>query len=370
MRSGRFAASYDFRGETHHANGTFNSREDARQWLADEQADIRRGRWTAPATREDAPVKHRRVPTLAGYAGSYASGEGWFGHAAHRPATEVTYERQWRKRIEPAFGSMRLDEITSQDVALWWHTMTKGGQRRCHDAAYSLLFTILKSAALDGLIGEVPRGVRGAGRPSRHRSVAPLTPAQVALVAAEVGRYRPGWAIGVLLGAWCALRSGEIRELRRRDIDLEHRVIHVTRAVSTGPGGVLHVGPPKTEAGVRDAPIPAGLVEPLRAHLRDHTGRFPSSLLVCMPDGGGVKAAAWDKTMRRAFKVCGLQGYWFHDSRRTALTSLAVAGATLRELQAVAGHSTPAMAMRYQEVAQSHLDEVMGRVSDMMAGAG
>lgn len=35
----------------------------------------------------------------------------------------------------------------------------------------------------------------------------------------------------VLIAAWCGLRFGELTELRRKDIEIEGKLIHVRRAV-------------------------------------------------------------------------------------------------------------------------------------------
>ncbi len=42
------------------------------------------------------------------------------------------------------------------------------------------------------------------------------------------------WRAAVLLGAWCALRYGEVAELRRKEIDLEVGLVHVQRGVLGG----------------------------------------------------------------------------------------------------------------------------------------
>jgi len=49
------------------------------------------------------------------------------------------------------------------------------------------------------------------------------------------------------------------------------------------------------------------------------------------------------------------------------LTYLALSGATVRELQVIAGHTTAMMAMRDPEVAQEHLTGVYGRLSETIA---
>ncbi|MDR3069603.1 MAG: tyrosine-type recombinase/integrase [Propionibacteriaceae bacterium] len=54
----------------------------------------------------------------------------------------------------------------------------------------------------------------------------------------------------------------------------------------------------------------------------------------------------------------------FHDLRKINLTYLALSGATVRELQVIAGHTTATMAMRYQEVADEHPTCVYDRLSE------
>jgi len=46
---------------------------------------------------------------------------------------------------------------------------------------------------------------------------------------------------------------------------------------------------------------------------------------------------------------------------------MALAGATIKERQTLAGHTTADMAMSYQGISASHFDEVIGRVSQIMA---
>jgi len=107
--------------------------------------------------------------------------------------------------------------------------MVKGGQHRCHDQTYGCLHAILQRAYEDELIPANPCRIKGAGRPSKRRKPKPLAPAQVIAIADAM--HHQDWAIGILLGAWCGIRSGEMRELRRKDIDVDAGVIHVTRGV-------------------------------------------------------------------------------------------------------------------------------------------
>lgn len=48
----------------------------------------------------------------------------------------------------------------------------------------------------------------------------------------------------MLLAGWCGLRAGEVRGLRRRDLDLSEGVVHVRQAI-TRTKGEVHIGPPQ-----------------------------------------------------------------------------------------------------------------------------
>lgn len=75
----------------------------------------------------------------------------------------------------------------------------------------------------------------------------------------------------ILLTSWCALRFGELSELRRGDLDLSHAKVRVTRAV-TWVDGKPTIGAPKSNAAIRDVAIPPHLMPAIQQHLQDHVG--------------------------------------------------------------------------------------------------
>jgi integrase len=226
------------------------------------------------------------------------------------------------------------------------------------------LRAILNGATDDGLVNESPVRVRGAGKPSAHRSIEPLTPEQVQAITDAMPER---WRLGVPLGAWMALRVGEIRELRRKDVDADKGVIRVCRAVSSGISE-LTVGDPKTSAGRRVVRIPPPILGMVATHLAAQAQPGADGLLFWHDKTGGqVPYGAWRTAWMGALRIAGVpSSYRFHDLRHTGLTYAAVAGATIRELQAMAGHTTALMAMRYQEVAADHMAEVVGRLGEVI----
>ena len=209
---------------------TFDTREDAEAWLTDIRRSISRGDWT---TEEE--VRRTRTPlTFTEYATT------WLERRTLKPRSRQHYRSLLDRQIEPTFGALPLGSITAEDVALWHHQLGTGTPtQRAH--AYGLLRTILGSALQDRLIPYNPCHIRGAGNAKRVHKVKPLTLAELETLVEAMPEHR---RVMVLLAAWCALRFGELAELRRQDVDLAKRVIHVRRGVVRVDGGTL-VGDPE-----------------------------------------------------------------------------------------------------------------------------
>lgn len=232
--------------------------------------------------------------------------------------------------------------------------------------AYQLLRTILGQAERDELITRNPCHIRAAGNAKRVKKIEPATVDQLGtLVGAMPPRYQPM----VLLAAWCGLRFGELTELRRKDIDLTNQIVKVRRGVVRVNGEFI-VGPPKSDAGVRDVALPPHLVPVLRDHLRGNiTGGKAGLLFPAANDPTKHLAlATLYKVFYPAREAAGRPDLRFHDLRHTGAVLAAQSGATLAELMGRLGHSTPGAAMRYQHAAQGRDSQIAARLSAMAEG--
>jgi hypothetical protein len=143
----------------------------------------------------------------------------------------------------PELGDLPLKSITPLTVRQWYATLDpEHPTRRAH--AYSLLRTILGNAVSDDMLASNPCHVRGGGNARRKRKIVPERCPNTANLP---DRYR----LMVLLASWCALRFGELTELRRSDIDLKNGKVMIKRGVVWVGGGPV-VGPPKSSAGVHE----------------------------------------------------------------------------------------------------------------------
>lgn len=335
----------------HNAQSTFDGKLDAEAWLADERRLIAAGTWTPPAHRSTVE-QHR---TVAGFA------EGWLAARTLKPRTISHYRGLLDRLILPTLGTVPVKAVTPDLVRVWWAGQGDSTPTlRAH--AYSLLRAILGDAVHDGLLPANPCHIRGAGNAKRVHKIKPATlPELELLVAAMPQRYR----VMTLLAAWCGLRFGELTEIRRSDLDLTNGVIHVRRGVVRVDGETL-VGTPKSAAGHRDVAIPPHLLPALRTHVTDN-GITGSALLFPAADGSSHLApSALYRVFYPAREAAGRPDLRWHDLRHTGAVLAAATGATLAELMARLGHSTPGAALRYQHAAAGRDIQIAAALSRLV----
>lgn len=349
LPSGRWQARYlGPDGKRHQGHGTFTREAWAARWLDSERLLIEDGRWTPPATRNPNAALDE-TPTLAEYAESVISRRETRARKPLRPRTAQGY-RQLVRLTMGEIGALRLSDITPGTIAEWHAGISAHPTQAGH--AYALLRSIMADAVDEELIDRSPCRLKGAGRPEPARNGEALTALELAeYVAAAEPAYRAALAVA----AWCSLRSGEIRGLRRCDVADDAAVLHVRQAVgrlrpADGKAGWV-IGAPKTAAGARSVAVPEPaqplLLGVLATH--DRANRDPKGLLFPATDG---RTPLYDtvlyKAHRRAAKTIGRENLTLHDLRRTGATLAAQAGATTREVMRRLGHTRPDVAMRYQ----------------------
>jgi integrase len=358
LPSGRFQASYKAPdGRRHTAPQTFDSRQYADAWLARVRTDIQCGQWESPA--EGTEVQKADAPVIFG---TYAAG--WLAGRDLSPSTRKLYRIILDTHILPAFEDTPLAAITPAVVRDWHaklRTRTGPTQRA---RAYSLLRTILSTAMADEVIPANPCRVRGAGVAKTAREIRPASlPELEDLAAAMPSRYR----LMVLMAAWCAMRFGELAELRRGDVDVKNAVVHIRRGVIRADEGPV-VKDPKSEAGKRDVNIPPHLMSVVQEHLRKHVPAKQDALLFPAVHGGHLSPATLRRPFHRAREAAGRPDLRFHDLRHTGAVLAATTGATLAELMARLGHSTVSAALRYQHAAEDRDKAIAAALSELAAG--
>lgn len=342
-------------GRRHKAPVLFLTKKDARGWLAQRHSEIVAQQWTPPQAVQAPKL------TFAEYAKTWLATR----QVAGRPLKDRTrehYQKLLDDHIAGTFAALPLASITADDVRAWYaRTLVDKPTMRSH--AYGLLRTIFATAASDGKIAQNPAVIRGAGTAKRVHKVRPATVSEIGTIADAMPNR---WSLMVLLAAWLAMRFGELTELRRKDIDLDDEVVRVRRAVVRTDDGFT-VTTPKSDAGVRDIAIPPHLLPAIEDHLSEHVGSKADSLLFPAVGGGHLAPATLYRRFYTAREKANRDDLRWHDLRHSGAVLAAATGATLAELMARLGHSTPQAAMRYQHAAQGRDREIAALLSKLAA---
>lgn len=370
LPSGRFQARYTHEGAERKASVTFPDKESAERWLRTRRTEIDTGAQLLARPRIKGSL------TFAEYAARWLAARRTRNGAELKPRTRVLYQQQLDRDLLPTFGAKPLTGITTADVADWFagHDASKP-TARAH--AYALLKAILNSALFEEppLIDANPARVRSGSQTSRRHRIKPATPAELGVMVENMPeRLRAA----VLIAAWGGLRFGEVAELRRSDID--GNVIHVERAVVRLPGSApdtllgrrrptFVVGTPKSDAGTRSVNMPAAVMPAIRAHLDRMSEKRSDALLFPSESGGHLAVSSLNRYWYAAREAAGRPDLRWHDLRHTQAVYAAQIGATLAELMARLGHSTPGAALRYQHAAEGRDAIIAAKLSELAGDA-
>jgi integrase len=233
--------------------------------------------------------------------------------------------------------------------------------------AYRLLHTGMAQAVSDGLIPANPCAIKGASqRDSRHRKERRVvTPDELwALADAMPERYRAAVVVSFLSG----LRAGELFALQRRHVDLAAGTVRVDQSLARPGTGGGRFSSTKSRAGVRTVVLPAVAVSALADHLDRFTMAGRDALVFGTSTGRPLTGGSRTTMFARARHAIGRDDLPWHDLRHSAMTLVALTGATLPELMQRAGHSTPRAALHYQHAADGAQQRIAERL-DLALGA-
>ncbi len=204
----------------------------------------------------------------------------------------------------------------------------------------SILRGVLDTAVEDKIILSSPVSPKLKAKGTPTKEVPPLTPEQeTALLQAAEGTLVYPFVFTLLR---TGMRRGEITGLMWKDIDFDAEVIHVQRhIVADRSGAPIIVEGAKTDAGVRDIPMP----DDLKAFLKARRAQARSVYVFPNSKGKICSASAltslWDTLDNRA----GFHTHP-HQLRHTYITKLFEAGLDIKQVQYVAGHSDPNITLK------------------------
>ncbi|MFB7950285.1 tyrosine recombinase XerC [Kitasatospora phosalacinea] len=244
------------------------------------------------------------------------------------------YQRLLRLHLLPTFAELSLAEIASATVRTW-HARKKANTGATTVAkSYRLLKAIMETAADDESIPRNPCRIKGAGE--EHPDERPVaTVGQVFELAEYMG---PRWRMMVFLAAFASLRPEELAALRRRDVDVDRRILRITEAAPELNSGQRVTGETKSRAGKRKLHLPPFLDTPLRQHMAWFAEEGPEGYLFVGELGGRLRASTFGRKFRRARAKVGrsaqsrFASHEFVGKEQCSFVTLPAADVPIREI--------------------------------------
>lgn len=262
--------------------------------------------------------------------------------------------------IMPTFSQLPLRAIKPLQVRKLMGSKTQYSQT-VQRKILQTLRSIFGAAVENHLIASspVPASMKAGGKPAEEK--VPLTIKQSKMLLKATEGTRAHAAVALMLGA--GLRREEACGLMWSDVDLKTGTIYVRHAkVFTGGGNVVS-SDLKSKAARRDIPIPGWLV----AILENEKSVTNSVFVLSMQNGESLTQSSWQRLWglieartttdpKMLGKPVDEKHPWItygmdfhchpHQLRHTCITRWIEAGLDMKEVQYLAGHSTPDMTMR------------------------
>lgn len=244
---------------------------------------------------------------------------------------DVRYARYWTE----ALGSMAVSEVRLSDVEAWRARRLQ--EDKVAPATVNRACSFLKATYNLAIRDEI---FEGSNPLVKVKKLKENNERVRYLSQDEETALRPLCSVDlwrkVEIAFLSGLRQMEQFRLKREDLDFQARVITIRES---------------KHGEARRVPMSDRLAELFAEQLAQHGGEwvFPGRDPADHFSGSGAI-----HSLQRACKKAGMKGFRWHDLRHTFCSRLAMAGASLATIQALAGHKTITITQRYAHLSPEH----------------
>jgi integrase len=279
-----------------------------------------------------------------------------------RIRTREDYQSIIDKRIIPALGHLRLQQITSPIIQAFCNDLSSNNlSPRTVKYVFDVLRMALQFAVRRGLLHRNPSDLVELPR-QRQRQYRVLTVEEAGrfLAAATCDRWYPLWAVLISTG----LRPGEALGLQWSDFDAARGELRVHRVLTRSKAAGWAFEAPKTKKSSRTVALPASVVGIVQSHraqqAKERLAAGPSyqsrDLILATHHGQPLE---WRAIAKRHFrpivKAAGLPPMRPYELRHTFATISMDQGTPLKVVSEALGHSSPTMTLATYQVVLPHM---------------
>lgn len=291
--------------------------------------------------------------------------------------------RSIAKRIAGGFPGVALRDLTPTMIQKWENSLTASGMAATTVIKYHrLLSEACKHAVAVDVLAKNP--CQAVKTPKRQApSPNSLTAEGYARLAATLDAMEPSPLVtAAAIALHTGMRQGEVCGLRWRDYDPEAHTIKVEESIGMAHGGTYSKAP-KTKSSQRTVPVSPQLAAILERRRNTMAYELQEGGITLKPEEfsklyvvGFIDGRYFDphsisrewKALSGAFGLTGTQGrqVTFHDLRHSFATRAIAAGADVKAVAAVLGHTNAAITLNVYADADP---ESKRRASDLVSGA-
>jgi integrase len=369
--SGSYAIRYFDQSGQRHYETIGRDRREAERALTQRLHELHTGSWREPSretlTEYATRWLERRDPVRASTTTDGRITRTRLAHSTHRE-----YRRSLELHVLPALGDRPLATLRPADIdQLIAHMEEQGHAPGTIRNTISPLRKLLGDAVRQGLI-LTNAAARPDLPPPQEFAGKEIPPAHTAAIREALRQLAPPdplrngepdlHSVHLFdLALATGLRLGELRALQWQQINRQRRLIRIEYAYSRN-----QLKRPKSEAGIRSIPLFASAqraLDALAARAIERGTYAPNELIFQTERGkplhpSNFNRRVWQPALRHA-KLAGPDGkplYRFHDLRHTCISRLVAAGADIKLVQAIAGHSNPLITLkRYSHLLDDRL---------------
>ena len=287
-----------------------------------------------------------------------------------RRSSFEAYRRNIELHVVPGLGKRQLDQLTPDDIDLFYAALLKGGRKKrpgekgpakglapktVHNI-HVMLNKALSDAARKGTV--VRNVVALADAPSleaqKRREIKAWEIDQLVVFLDAIASHRMGAAFE--FAANTGMRRGEVLGVRWRDIDLDARRVSVRQAL-VSVSYKVSISDVKTGTSRRTIDIEEDLVQVLRdwrkvrTEERDGVEPVPDDLVFVKADGTSPHPDVFSQLFDRTVAKLDIPDISLHDLRHTHATLLLKSGVPIKVVSERLGHANIAFTMQvYQHV--------------------
>jgi len=316
-------------------------------------------------------------PTVAAYL------EDWFATSRDvwRPSTCRGYRDAIARYLVPAFGPVRLEQLTPQVIQRWLTAhKTEHGARRRIVIAHAVLRSALSEAKRLQLVALNAAELVKVPKP-KARPIVPLTPEQATTFLKAADSHRLGALFSIALA--CGLRLGEATGLKWDDVDLDTGEIHIRQQLQVVDKRLV-LQTLKTEKSRRTLVLPSVCIAALKTHRKQQRverlkagDRWVDTGLVfttyrqttARKVGAGLHPRNVTRVLSAILTAAQLPHVGFHALRHSAASLLIAAGVELVEVSKLLGHSEVRLTADLYAHLQKQTATTAARLMDAILGA-